>query len=105
MARVTSEFRVDEIVEEQGDVWLEDLDTERAGLLVAVEMDVEYDDATWEMIESLQEGDVIQATLESQNDMDTVWHFEDVEVERRVRRPSPTHPLRSGRRRGRSRSP
>lgn len=105
MTEVTSEFTVDEVVERQGDIWLEDRDPDRAGLLVAVEIDVDYDDDLWETIAKLNEGDVIQATLESQNEMNTVWHFEDIEVKRRTRQPAPRHPLTGARRRDRSRSP
>ncbi|WP_128477442.1 hypothetical protein [Halorussus pelagicus] len=72
---IQSRYRVKDIVEAQGDVWLEDLDPERSGLLVAVEMNGEYDSDTERKIEHLTEGDTITATLESQNERHTVWHF------------------------------
>ena len=40
---INSRYRVNDIVESQGDVWLEDLDPQQSGLLVAVEMDAQYD--------------------------------------------------------------
>jgi hypothetical protein len=80
--QATSEFKVDEIVIEQGDIWLEDRDEERTGLLVAVELDADYDDSLREQLDELTEGDTITATLESQNSLNTIWHFLEVNVER-----------------------
>lgn len=75
---IESRYRVKDIVRSQGDVWLEDLDPERSGLLVAVEMNAQYDSELEAKIERLTEGETIEATLESQNDRHTVWHFSDI---------------------------
>lgn len=85
---ITSRYRVKDIVESQGDVWLEDLCPERSGFLVAVEMDATYDSGLEEQINDLNEGDMVTATLESQNSQHTVWHFSDIDEE------SPDHPNR-----------
>jgi len=79
---VTSRYRVKEIVESQDDVWLEDLDPQRSGLLVAVEMNAEYDLDLEEEITRLSEGETIEATLESQNERHTVWHFSKIADEK-----------------------
>lgn len=76
---VTSKFRVKEIVDEQGDVWLEDRSPGRAGMLVAVEKDVDYPDTLERKIGELAEGEVIEATLKSQNKRHTIWHFTAIE--------------------------
>lgn len=75
---ITSHYRVKDIVESQGDVWLEDLDPDRSGLLVAVEIDGEYDSDTKQDIKELNEGETIEATLQSQNEQHTVWHFSQI---------------------------
>ena len=75
---IQSRYRVKDIVEAQGDVWLEDLNPERSGLLVAVEMNGEYGPDIERKIENLDEGDTIAATLESQNERHTVWHFSHI---------------------------
>lgn len=106
---VESEFKVNDIVERQGDIWLEDRHPDRSGLLVAVELDVDYDDDLWETLGELRTGDVIEATLKSQNSQDTVWHFDGVDVKRRTRslgsdRTRSLRGFRGSRRRDRSRS-
>lgn len=78
---IQSRYRVKDIVKSQGDVWLEDLDPQRSGLLVAVEMNAQYDSSLETQIESLTEGNTIEATIESQNERHTVWHFTDIREE------------------------
>jgi len=78
---VTSRFRVQEIVEAQGDVWLEDLHPQRSGYLVAVEMDAQYGPGLEDKIEGLDEGETCIATLKSQDKQHTVWHFSDITEE------------------------
>lgn len=75
---VTSRFRVKDIVESQGDVWLEDLHPQRSGYLVAVEIDAQYDSDLQDDVESLDEGETFIATLKSQDKNHTVWHFSDI---------------------------
>jgi len=78
---VTSRFRVKEIVESQGDVWLEDLHPRRSGYLVAVEMDAQYGPELEDEIEGLDEGETFIATLKSQDKQHTVWRFSDITEE------------------------
>ena len=78
-SRITSKFEVEEIVDDQGDVWLEDLNPDRLGLLVAVEINENYSSELEGKIESLKEGEKIKATLESQNEEHTIWHFANIE--------------------------
>jgi hypothetical protein len=78
---VTSRFRVKEIVESQGDVWLEDLHPRRSGYLVAVEMDAQYGSELKEEIQELSEGETCIATIKSQDKQHTVWNFSDITEE------------------------
>lgn len=80
---IESRYRVKDIVDSQGDVWLEDLDPQRSGLLVAVELNAGYDSPLEQEVKSLSEGDVIEATLESQNERHTVWYFSKIDQESR----------------------
>lgn len=85
---VSSEFTIDEIAESRRDIWLEDRHPERAGVLIAVELDAEYDDDLRDALDELNEGDVIDATLESQNSLNTVWRFSEVDVRQSIDRSS-----------------
>ncbi|MFC7081336.1 hypothetical protein [Halorussus caseinilyticus] len=78
---VTSRYRVKEIVESQGDVWLEDLHPQRSGFLVAVEMNAQYDRELDNRVQGLDEGDTVIATLKSQDKRHTVWHFSNIDDE------------------------
>lgn len=73
---VKSEFAVKDIV--NSDIWLKDL---QRGLSVAVEAtSSQYDDDLQDEIQQISEGDIINATLESQNNLNTIWTFNNVEV-------------------------
>lgn len=78
---VSSRYRVEEIVESQGDIWLEDLHPQRSGLLVAVELNAQYETDVRESVETLSEGDTLIATLKSQDTNHTVWHFSEIDDE------------------------
>ena len=74
---VQSEFSVKGVV--NGDVWLKDLSN---GLTVAVEAaDNHYSTEFQQKIRQLSEGDLIEATLESQNQLHTIWTFDNIEVQ------------------------
>lgn len=75
---VTSRYRVEDIVDSQGDVWLEDLHPQRSGYLVAVEMNAQYDSKLKNRVEELNEGETIIATLKSQDKRHTVWRFAEI---------------------------
>lgn len=75
---VTSRYRVKDIVESQGDVWLEDLHPRRSGFLVAVEMNVPYEPELENRVKELKEGDTFIATLKSQDERHTVWRFSNI---------------------------
>lgn len=75
--RRSSEFRVVEVVPSQDDIWLKDL---QRGLTVAVERDPRlYDGQLKNDVFALTEQDRIHATLESQNDLHTIWAFAEIQ--------------------------
>jgi hypothetical protein len=80
---VTSRYRVEDVVQSQGDVWLEDLHPQRSGFLVAVEVDGQYDPDLQDKVDNLTEGETVIATLKSQDQRHTVWHFSDINEEPR----------------------
>ncbi|SEV99363.1 hypothetical protein [Natrinema salifodinae] len=74
---VESQFTVRDIVND--DIWLKDLNR---GLTVAVEAtSPHYTAEIRQKISDLSTGDTITAELESQNQLRTIWVFDDVEVE------------------------
>jgi hypothetical protein len=73
---VHSQFAVKDVV--NGDIWLKDL---QRGLTVAVEAgESYYATPLRQQIRQLSEGDVIDATLKSQNELHTIWTFETLTV-------------------------
>lgn len=75
-----SNFRVEEIVPEQRDIWLEDLSASRSGLLISVNISDNYEDNMMNKIDNLNEGDIINAEICSSKDSPTIWEFSSIEV-------------------------
>lgn len=74
---VESQFTVQDIVND--DIWLKDLNR---GLTVAVEAtSPHYTTQIKRKISNLSVGDTITAELESQNQLRTIWVFDDVEFD------------------------
>lgn len=79
---VESQFTVQDIVND--DIWLKDLNR---GLTVAVEASSPYyNQDIKRKINRLSVGDVISAELQSQNQLHTIWTFDNVEFDSRTDR-------------------
>ena len=75
-ATLTSEFRVEDVLDDE--VWVLD---RRQGFRAAIQAeDWRYSEQLRRDIVSLSKGQVITATVESQNELHTVWEFSEIEA-------------------------
>jgi|AntDeeMetagen681_2_1112603.scaffolds.fasta_scaffold02183_6 hypothetical protein len=74
---VESVFRVKSVNDKE--VWLYDIDKK---LTVAIESknSLKYDNLMRNKITSIESGDIIEASLESQNELCTIWIFNNIKV-------------------------
>lgn len=76
---VEKRFRVAEHAD--GEVWLELLEGDKAGLLLAIPTtSPEYSEDLREEIDGLEPGITVTARLVSENERNTAWRFTDLDV-------------------------